>query len=302
MGMTPAREKIATVGFIGLGQMGLPIAKNLLASGFALRVYNRTQGKAAPLLEMGAEQASEPEDVVSRGGIVLSMVSDDAALKAVSTDGFAERLGEDGVHISMSTVKPATSAQLAAMHARYGTAYVAAPVFGRPEAAAAKMLWVCVAGPTEAKRRVRPILDAIGQGVHDLGEQPEAANVVKLAGNFVAYAALEAIAEASALGEKNGVSRAALLGMLTQTLFNVPVYRAFSRRIIDANFERADFTAQLCLKDMLLAHDVAGQSGTPMPTLELLCERYRLALAKGRGNADATVLALSIAENADLTW
>ena len=296
------QEKLETVGMIGLGQMGLPIAKNLVASGFRLRVYNRTPAKVVSLLALGAEQALAPEDAAPSGGLLLSMVSDDAALEAVCTHKLAEHLGAGGVHISMSTVAPITSARLAQLHASYGATYVAAPVFGRPDAAAARKLWVIVAGPAAAKARARPVFSAISQGVHDVGEKPEAANVVKLAGNFVAYAALESMAEAAALGEKNGVPRAALLSVLTQTLFSTPVYQTFARRIIEANFEQAEFTARLGLKDMLLARSAAEQSDAPMPILDLLCERYNEALADGHSDADATVLASSVARSANLTW
>lgn len=287
---------------IGLGQMGLPIAKNLLAAGYNLRVYNRTAIKVVSLLALGAEHALTPEKAAPSGGFLLSMVSDDAALEAVCTHKLAERLGADGIHISMSTVAPATSARLAKMHASFGATYIAAPVFGRPDAAIARKLWVIMAGTETAKARARPILEAISQSVHDVGQEPEMANVVKLAGNFVAYAALESIAEAAALGEKNGVSRAALLNVLTQTLFNTPVYRTFSQRIIDGDFERADFTAQLGLKDMLLAKNAAEQSETPMPVLDLLCERYKGALTDGDGSADATVLASGVGRSANLMW
>src|SRR5690349_16885812 len=126
-----------TVGFIGLGHMGFPMAQNLLSAGFALRVYNRSPGKTRPLAENGAVVARAPHEVASRGGIVVSIVSDDRALQEIATDELAEKLGTGGVHVSMSTVSPQTNEQIAERHARHGASLVAAPVFGRPEAAAA---------------------------------------------------------------------------------------------------------------------------------------------------------------------
>src|SRR5205823_3765476 len=145
----------------------------------------------------------------------------------------------------MSTILPDTSKRLAEHHAKYGIIYLAAPVFGRPEAAAAKKLWICTSGPAEAKARARPVFDAIGQGVFDFGEDPGAANVVKLMGNFIINSAVEAMAEASAVVERNGIPRAGFLGMMTQTLFSCPVYQNYAKRITDADFDRVGFSLAL---------------------------------------------------------
>jgi 3-hydroxyisobutyrate dehydrogenase-like beta-hydroxyacid dehydrogenase len=147
------------IGFIGLGRLGLPIATNLLTAGYRLVVYNRTASKAKPLVAQGALRATQPADAVTPGGMVAIIVWDDAALESiVMSEGFLERLGPGGIHLSMSTVLPATSKKLAALHVSYGSAFVAAPIFGRPEAAAAHELWIPVAGPRSAKERVRPML------------------------------------------------------------------------------------------------------------------------------------------------
>src|SRR5512141_1370049 len=133
------------IGFVGLGRMGEPIARNLIEAGHELSVFNRTREKARPLLEAGAREASSPAEVCAPGGIVFTMLSDDRALEeVVSSDGFLERLAPGGVHVSMSTVSPATARRVAERHANEGSAYVAAPVFGRPDAAAAKKLWICL--------------------------------------------------------------------------------------------------------------------------------------------------------------
>src|SRR3954462_961855 len=159
-----------SVGFIGLGNLGHPMAHNLLAAGFPLRVYNRTAAKAAALGEQGATVAKSPAGVATPGGVVITVLSDDAAVEAVTDDALLAALGKGGVHLSMSTILPATSERLAKSHAKHGVTYLAAPVFGRPEAAAARKLWICTSGPDEAaKSRARPTLDAMGQGVYDFG-------------------------------------------------------------------------------------------------------------------------------------
>jgi 3-hydroxyisobutyrate dehydrogenase-like beta-hydroxyacid dehydrogenase len=290
------------IGFIGLGHMGLPIAHNLLAKGFPLRVYNRSPDKAKTLVAEGATLVKSPEEVATSGGIVITMLADDAAVESVATDQLARALGPGGVHISMSTVSPETNAKLDERFARHGVAVVAAPVFGRPEAAAAGKLWVCTSGPQAPKQRVKPVLDVVGQGVFDFGAKVGSANVVKLAGNFMLTAATEAMAEASALAEKNGIPRGSLLKMLTQTLFNCPVYTGYAARIIDADFENVGFALPLALKDMLLARQTATSTHAPMPYLDILCDRYISAIAKGRSGLDASALAQGAAEDAGLKW
>ncbi|HEX4792799.1 MAG TPA: NAD(P)-dependent oxidoreductase [Humisphaera sp.] len=291
-----------SIGFIGLGQMGSAMAANLLSAGFAVRVYNRTPERAKPLVDRGAILTASPEQTATPGGIVVSIVSDDRALEAISTDALASALGKGGVHLSMSTVSPETTRRLAPIFASHGATLIAAPVFGRPEAAAARKLWICASGPAGAKQRVRHVFDAMGQGVFDFGEEVGAANVVKLAGNFLLTAAIEAMAEASVLAEKNGVSREALLEMFTQTLFNCPIYVNYSRRLIDADFDRVGFPIPLALKDMRLARDMASASNAPLPILSLLCDRYVSALAKGRANMDASAIALGAVDDANLKW
>jgi len=291
-----------TIGFLGLGKMGLPMASRLLDAGFELRVYNRSADKARPLADRGVAVMKSPAEVSTRGGIVISVVSDDPALESLAGDDLAEALGPGGLHISMSTVSPAISRKLAAHHSRFGAAFLAAPVFGRPEAAGAGKLFICASGAVAAKQRAQPAFKALGQRVFDFGEDPGAANVVKLGGNFLIIAAVQAMAEASALAEKNGVPRAALLDMLTQTLFACPIYQSYSRRVIDADFEKAGFRASLALKDVELAVQTAADSGVPMPTLSLLREQYLAAMAKGRESMDATVIALEAAEAAGLKW
>ncbi len=290
-----------TVGFIGLGRMGEPMARNLLAAGFAVKVWNRDAAKAGPLAEAGATQARSPRDAAVPGGIVVTMVSDDRALHEVTagSDGFAQTLGS-GVHVSMSTVSPDAARRLAALHAGLGGGYVAAPVFGRPDAAAAKKLWICASGPAAAKERVKPVLDALGQGVYDFGEEPHAANVVKLAGNFLIMGALEALAEAAALGQKYGIEREKLLGMFGETVFGCPVYQNYGRIVAGEQYEPAGFRMALGLKDVNLVLDAAAGVQAPMPLASLLYDRLLSGVAKGRANMDWSAIGLAVSEAAGI--
>ena len=259
-----------TIGFIGLGHLGLPVATNLLNAGYALRVYNRTASKAESLVAQGAQLASWPIDAVMRGGIVVTLVWDDTALESVvMSDGFLEQLGPDGIHLSMSTVLPETAKKLAAMHAQHGSVYVAAPIFGRPEAAVAQQLWIPFAGPQVAKERVRPLLKAMGgQGLFDFGEEVGAATLVKLVGNFLISSAGYSMREALSMAEKNGVDPKAVIDMLTRTLFPAPIYQSYGKRIAE---KAAPFgQRRIPLKDVGLFKKTAQQVESPTPIASLL--------------------------------
>lgn len=290
------------LGFLGLGNMGLPIARNILRAGFPLKVFNRTPSKAVSLIAEGAKSVVKSEDVADRGGIVATMLSDDSALEEIccGQDSFVERLGANGIHLSMSTVAPATARRLAEQHARHNVSYVAAPVFGRPEAAASAQLAVCVSGPASAKKRVAPILAKISRATFDFGENAGAANVIKLCGNFLLAAAIEALAEAFTLAEKNGIARKDAFEMLTQTLFPTPVYQGYGKRIAEQSYEPAGFRLALGLKDINLVLRTAAETPMPMPTASLLRDRWLAAMAKGRGNLDWAAAALGVSEDAGI--
>ena len=290
------------VGFIGLGSMGLPIATNLIESGYRLRVYNRTLQKAQPLVDKGAELGKSPADVVEPGGIVISMLANDQALEDVvlGENGILEKLGNGGIHISMSTISPTTAQNLAQQHEQKGTHYLAAPVFGRPDAAAARKLWICLSGNGAAKERVLPLLNVLGQKVFDFGEQVSAANVVKLSGNFLIISAIEAMAEAFTLAEKNGIDRNQVAELFGQTLFACPIYQNYGRMIAQEQYEPAGFKLALGLKDVELALQTAKESQMPMPFASLVRDRLISSIAKGRGDIDWTGLALGVSEDAGL--
>jgi 3-hydroxyisobutyrate dehydrogenase-like beta-hydroxyacid dehydrogenase len=290
------------IGFIGLGNMGQPMAANLLKAGYPVRVWNRSPARAASLEAGGAACVSRPEDVAEAGGLLISSLSNDQVLEEVvgANQELLRRLGPGGIHVSTSTVAPETSRRLAEGHQRYSVIYLAAPVLGRPDAAAAAKLWIFLSGPAEAKEKAKPILQVLGQGVFDLGEDPGAANVVKLACNFLLAAAVEAMAEAFTLAEKNGVERRRLADLLVQTLFDCPVYRNYGKQIAEQRYQPALFKLALGLKDVSLVLQTAASSRVPLPLASLLHDHLLAAVAKGRGDLDWTGLAGEVSEAAGL--
>ena len=290
------------IGFIGLGNMGQPMAGNLLKAGYSVRVWDRTSARAADLGAQGATIVSSPEEVAQPGVLVISSLSNDQVLEEVigTNRALLRRLGPGGIHVSTSTVSPATSRRLAEDHQQFGVAYLAAPVLGRPDAAAVAKLWIFLSGRPEAKERARPVLQVLGQGVFDLGEDPGAANVVKLACNFLLAAAIEAMAEAFTLAQKNGIARSLLADLLVQTIFDCPVYRNYGKQIAEQRYQPALFKLSLGLKDIGLALQTAASSQTPMPLASLLHDHFLSAAAKGRGGLDWTGLAGEVSEAAGL--
>ncbi len=290
------------IGFIGLGAMGLPMAANLLAAGIKVRVWNRTADKANPLVAEGAAHAASFAETATPGGVVITMLADDAAVEAVTIgkDGIAARLGRGGIHVSMSTIAPATATRLAAVHAEYGNTYVAAPVFGRPENAEKKQLVVCISGPAAAQQRIRPLLDAMGRVIFEYGEDPGAANVAKLCGNFLIASAIEAMGEAFTMAEKSGFSREKVAEMLGKTLFACPVYQRYGEMIARKQHTPAGFKMPLGLKDVDLVLKTAGEARSPMPLAGLLRERMIAGLAHGRDEMDWSALALGALDEAGI--
>jgi len=289
-----------TIAVAGLGGMGSGAARRLLETGHRMIVWNRTAEKTTPLVERGAEAARSPGEAASGAGIVITFVADDAALEEVvlGPEGVAARLGPGAVHLSMSTISPETARRLVEAHRQQGGAYVAAPVFGRPDAAAAGQLWIVTSGAAEAKAKARPILEALGQGVHDFGDDPVAAHVVKLAGNFLIAAATEAMAEAYTLGEKCGLDRMQLAEFFGASLFPSRIYQHYGRLVAEHRYEPPGFKLKLGLKDMRLVLGAADAHDMPMPLASLLHDRLLALAAQGHGEIDWTGIGLAVARDA----
>jgi 3-hydroxyisobutyrate dehydrogenase-like beta-hydroxyacid dehydrogenase len=280
--------------------MGLPMAVNLLKANHTLSVWNRTGARAADLQVQGARVATSPSDAAAGAEMLITMLADDSAVEQVAFgDGALARLPASAVHASMSTISVALSRRLAAAHSEVGQGYVAAPVFGRPEAAAAAKLWVVASGPTRHVERCRPAFEAMGQGVFVVGTQPEAANVVKLSGNFLLASTIEAIAEALTLVRKSGVEPGAFMGVMN-ALFRSPIVENYGKAMVEGRFEPAGFALKLGLKDMRLALAAADAAAVPMPLAGLLHDRFLTASARGLGEIDWAGVARVVAESAGL--
>ncbi len=287
------------IGFIGLGQMGMGMARSLLKAGHVLTVYNRTRSRAEQLVPEGARVASTPGEAC-RGDAVITMLADDRALQDVMGDLTAS-LGPATVHVSMSTISVAMSRRLAGLHAELGRCYIAAPVFGRPEAAAAQKLFVVAAGPRALVERCQPLFDAMGQKTFVVSEDAPAANVIKLCGNFMIASILEILGESVALARKSGVDASAYLEVMTGTLFNAPVFKTYGALIAQEKYEPAGFKAALGLKDARLVLAAADDAAVPMPVANLVHDRLLALVAQGRQDLDWSALARLAAEQAGLT-
>lgn len=275
------------VGFIGLGHMGAGMAANLLKAGHDLTVYNRTPAKAEALLAQGAKLAASIAGAC-RGDAVMTMLANDEAAENVvlGRDGVVANLPAGALHVSSSTISVALSARLTEEHAKKGQQFVSAPVFGRPELAAAGRLFVVAAGKPAAVDVAAPLLDAIGQRTFVVSETPKAANLMKLSGNFLSAAVIESLGEALALVAKGGIDERRYLEFLTSTLFDAPIYKTYGDLIAARRFEPAGFAAPLGQKDIRLVLAAADDLRVPMPLAGLLRDRFLTLLAHGGEKLD----------------
>ncbi|WP_233832463.1 NAD(P)-dependent oxidoreductase [Paraburkholderia sp. ZP32-5] len=277
------------IGFIGLGEMGAAMVANILKAGHQVRVWNRSPEKAQPLAELGAQIVATPAEAFA-GDAVFSMLADDAALREVITASLLEHAPRGLIHANMATISVALAEELATAHASRGVHYVAAPVFGRPDVAAAGKLTIVAGGPAESIDRLQPLFDVIGQKTWRIGSLPQQANVMKLAGNFMIGAAIETLGEAAALVTGHGLAMQDFLDVITSGLFPGPVYSGYGKLIADQRFEPALFKARLGLKDVRLALAAADAVTTPMPVASVVRDSLIEAVAHGDGEKDFAVL------------
>jgi 3-hydroxyisobutyrate dehydrogenase-like beta-hydroxyacid dehydrogenase len=288
------------VGVIGLGQMGSAMATALLQADHELIVYDRTPAKAEHLAAAGARLAASVAAACGGEAVVTMLAHDEAVDSVVRGDGgVIASLGAGTVHISSSTISVALSSTLAREHAARGQRYVAAPVFGRPEAAARARLVVVAAGEHEAIEAVMPLLSAISTQVFRVGAQAEAANLIKLGGNFLIASVIEALGEAFALIDKGGIDRQSFRAIV-QSLFDVPAYNTYAGLIANGQFEPAGFAAPLGQKDIRLLLAAAEQLEVPMPLASLLRDRFLRLIAQGGARLDWSAIGQLAARDAGL--
>ena len=290
------------VGFIGLGRMGQAMARRVLDAGHELAIYNRTAAKGADLAKAGASAAASISEVCKGRDAVITMLADDAALNevALGNDGLIASLGADCIHVAMGTHSVALIRTLTEAHAQAKRQFVAAPVLGRPEAAAEGQLGVVPAGPAAAVTRCQPLFDVIGRRSFAAGENPESAAAVKLANNFVLGCAIEAMGEAFALVGKFGVKSPVFYDVLTDGLFSAPAYKIYGKIIVEEAYDRVGITARLGLKDANLVLAAAHMAELPMPSANVWRDRLLGAIAHGDGDKDWAVMALEQARASGL--
>ena len=289
------------VGFIGLGNMGVGMAGNLLKAGHEVTVYNRNPARAGALVQQGAHHAAKVADAC-RGDAVITMLADDAAVESVAfgDGGIIASLRPGGIHISSSTISVALSEKLTVAHEEKGQHFVSAPVFGRPEAAAAGKLFVVSAGPQQAVDTCQPLFDVMGQRTFRFGEKPSNANLVKLSGNFLIVSTIEALSEALALIGKGGLDQREYADFLTSTLFNAPIYKTYGNLITEKKFQPAGFAAPLGLKDVRLALAAGESLRVSLPIADLVRNRFLTLLANGGEALDWSAISQLAAKDAGL--
>ena len=287
------------IGFIGLGSLGSVIAANLQEKGQLHYIYNRTPEKIFPFAERGAIACASIKEIARSCDILFSIVSDDAAAMAITEGpgGIAANLKKEGIHVCMSTILPAISISLNQAHRRHDNHYIACPVIGRPEAAKARQLNLCVAGDLTAKHRIAPILaDAGAAHVWDYGEEPENANVAKLCCNFMIISSIETMAEGLALAERSSVDKSMVMKMLSQTIFNCLVFNNYGKMIVEEKFFPAGFALRLGLKDVGLIRQQSENVGLSMPFADILQERLENCIGDGLSEYDWAAIALDAAK------
>lgn len=293
---------MSRIAFLGLGNMGHAMATNLVAAGRPLAVWNRTPGKLGNLQAAGAVAAATPAAAAKGADFVVTMLADDRALEDVSLgpDGLIAALAPGAIHISMSTVGVACSKALALRHAEASVGFLAAPVFGRPEAAREAKLWIVAGGPAALLERCRPLLERMGQGTIHVGEAPESANLVKLAGNFLIGAMIESLSEAFALLRRNNVDPALFQDLIARKVFRSPVYENYGNLALAELQGPPAFKLALALKDISLAVHAAEDLRVSMPVLSVVHGHLLSAVAQGMGDLDLSQLARLVAADAGL--
>lgn len=291
------------IGFIGLGSMGSAIARNLIGAGHALHVFNRSPAAAQALQSEGASVAASAAQAACAADVVFTMVSDDAAVNAVTfgEDGLLAGLRPGALHISMSTISVAAARELASRHRDAGAGFVSAPVFGRPDAAAARKLFIMAAGSDDDLKVATPLLEQLGQSVGIVGADPSQANLVKLIGNFMLSVVIETLGEACAVAGKAGIDPMRLVDLLAGATFNAPPYKIYGALIASQRFEPAGFSLPLGQKDNRLMLTAAEALGVPLPLASLVRDRFLAARSHGAGDGhDWSAIALCALADAGL--
>jgi len=301
-GRLPVQREI---GFVGLGHMGTAMAANLAAAGHRVIAYVRRPDQMDKLVALGLKPTTEITDLFDRE-VVISMLPDDTAVRDVvlgredlGIAGLASGLKRGAIHLSMSTISTSTASHLAREHARHGQGYVAAPVFGNPDAAKARQLFVLAAGALADVERCQPLFDILGQKTFVIGTEPGHANLIKLLGNMMTATTLEMLGEVVAVARKRGLDPKPFIDIMTSTMFGGRVHKIYGDKIVRQSYAPG-FVMPLVLKDVRLALAEAENAGAPMPSVNVVRDRLITGIARGYGDLDWTALGLVAAEEAGL--
>jgi 3-hydroxyisobutyrate dehydrogenase-like beta-hydroxyacid dehydrogenase len=293
------------IGFVGLGHMGTAMAANLSAAGYRVIAYVRRPDQMDKLAALGLRPTTKIADLFDCD-IVISMLPDDAAVSDVvfgredqGIEPLASGLKCGAVHLSMSTISASVASRLAQEHARYGQGYVAAPVFGNPEAAKARQLFVVAAGAPADIEHCQTLFNSLGQKTFVVGTDPGHANLVKLLGNMMTATTLEMLGEVVAVALKRGLDPKIFIDVMTSTMFGGRVHKIYGDKIVRQSYA-AGFPMPLVLKDVRLALAEAENAGAPMPSVDVVRDRLITGIARGYANLDWTALGLVAAEEAGL--
>jgi 3-hydroxyisobutyrate dehydrogenase-like beta-hydroxyacid dehydrogenase len=288
------------VGFIGLGAMGSAIAANILHAGHEVIAWNRSPAASRALAQLGATAGARPDDAL-KVDCLFSMLASDAAIREVGLDGpLLDRAPKGLVHVNMATISVVFARQIHETHRRHGLGYVAAPVFGRPEAAADGKLNVVAAGAPSDIAKVEPILKKLGAKYTVVGEEPEKANLFKIAGNFMIASAIETMGEAAALLRKGDVDPKLFFDVMTSANFSAPIYHIYGKIIADRDYEKPGFKLRHGFKDSQLTLAAAEEHEAPLPFASLVHAHFLEAMAAGWSEKDWAALALAAANRAGL--
>jgi 3-hydroxyisobutyrate dehydrogenase-like beta-hydroxyacid dehydrogenase len=285
------------IGFLGLGNMGMPMAHCLIAAGHELSVWNRTEGRTEPLLREGAIQAGTPAEAELGADAVITMLFDDAAHEDVifGPNGLMGALSPGALHISCSTISVAMSERLTAEHARRGVDFVAAPVFGRPNIAQEGRLWIVTAGADVAVERARPILEAFSRGISVVGNEPRQAHAVKLGGNFLISAMIHSLGESFVYAERQDIAPDVFFEAVNNALFQSPLYGAYAKVMLNPP-ANAGAPMNLGAKDLQLFRDAAASRDTKLVLADQMAAIFAEAQKIGLGSEDWAVAQYRMAE------
>ncbi|GLQ49207.1 NAD(P)-dependent oxidoreductase [Dyella flava] len=292
----------ALIGVVGLGNMGSALAATLLSKGHAVVAYDRNPQRVEALRVEGAQGAARITDL-SHCNIVISSLPDDAALESVMFSlpgGLVDILKPGALHISMSTVSAELSRRLEKRHTEAAQSFIAAPVLGNPDLAKTQRIFILAAGSAVDMQRARPLLEQLGQHIFELGEDPGAANVMKLACNVMTATTLQSMGEVLTLLTKAGIDPHLAFEVFTGSLFDGRVHKAYGGKIVDRRFKPAGMTAPLAVKDLRLALSEAERQAVPMPMASLVHERLVALVAAGWGDLDWSALGALAARDAGL--